>query len=150
MGMKIALDTNIFLNVKNKEEPFYYFSKSILAAIDDQDTEYQAIVSIIVITELSIGYYINNEILEKNQFLSGLYSNKKYKTLDFDRELADKSAELRSKISLKLHDCIILASALNENAEMIITNDSGFEKAKKFIKILNSQEFFEEYLNKKN
>ena len=79
MGMKLALDTNIFLNVKNKEEPFYNFSKSILAAIDDQDTEYQAIVSIIVITELSIGYYINKEILEKNQFLSGLYSNKKYK-----------------------------------------------------------------------
>ena len=145
--MKLALDTNIFLNVKNKEEPFYNFSKSILAAIDDQDTEYQAIVSIIVITELSIGYYINKEILEKNQFLSGLYSNKKYKILDFNRELADRSAELRSKISLKLPDCIVLASALNENVEMIITNDSGFDKAKKFIKILNSQEFFEEYLN---
>lgn len=148
--MKIALDTNIFLNVKNKEEPFYPFSKSILAAVDDQESEYQAIISIIVITELSIGYNINNEILEKNEFLSGLYSNKKYKILDFDRNLADKSAELRSKISLKLPDCIILASALKENAEIIITNDSGFGEAKKFIKILTSNEFFEEYLNKEN
>jgi predicted nucleic acid-binding protein len=150
MGMKLALDTNIFLNVKNKEKPFYNFSKSILAAIDDQDTEYQAIVSIIVITELSIGYYINNELLEKKQFLSGLYSNKKYKILDFNRDLADKSAELRSKISLKLPDCIILASALRENAEMIITNDSGFDKVKDFIKVYNSKTFFEEYLKKEN
>ena len=98
--MKLALDTNIFLNVKNKEAPFYDFSKSILAAIDNQDTKYQAIVSIIVITELLIGYYTNNEILEKNQFLSGLYSNKKYKILDYNRDLADKSAELRSILVL--------------------------------------------------
>jgi predicted nucleic acid-binding protein len=147
MGMKITLDTNIFLNVKNKEEPFYPFSKSILAEVDNQESEYLAIISIIVITELSIGYYANNEILEKNEFLSGLYSNKKYKILDFDRNLADKSAELRSKIKLKLPDCIILASALMENSEVIITNDSGFDKVKKFIKILNSKEFFEEYLS---
>ena len=148
--MKIALDTNIFLNVKNKEKPFYSFSKSILAAVDDQESEYQAIISIIVITELSIGYYINSEILEKNEFFSGLYSNKKYKTLDFDRKLADKSAELRSKTGLKLPDCIILSSALYENAEVIITNDSGFDKAKKFIRILTSEEFFNEYLMKEN
>ena len=150
MGMKLALDTNIFLNVKNKEAPFYDFSKSILAAIDNQDTKYQAIVSIIVITELSIGYYTNNEILEKNQFLSGLYSNKKYKILDYNRDLADKSAELRSKISLKLPDCIILASALSANAEMIITNDSGFDKAKELIKVYTSKEFSEEYLQEEN
>jgi predicted nucleic acid-binding protein len=150
MGMKLAVDTNIFLNVKNKEEPFYEFSKAILATIDDQDTKYQAIVSIIVITELSIGYYINNEILEKNQFLSGLYSNKKYKILDLNRDLADKSAEIRSKISLKLPDCMILASALIENAEVIITNDSGFDRARELIKVYNSQEFFEEYLQGEN
>jgi len=150
MGMKLAVDTNIFLNVKNKEEPFYEFSKAILATIDDQDTKYQAIVSIIVITELSIGYYINNEILEKNQFLSGLYSNKKYKILDLNRDLADKSAEIRSKISLKLPDCIILASALIENAEVIITNDSGFDRARELIKVYNSQEFFEEYIQGEN
>ncbi len=148
--MKLAVDTNIFLNVKNKEEPFYEFSKAILATIDDQDTKYQAIVSIIVITELSIGYYINNEILEKNQFLSGLYSNKKYKILDLNRDLADKSAEIRSKISLKLPDCIILASALIENAEVIITNDSGFDRARELIKVYNSQEFFEEYIQGEN
>jgi len=27
MGIAVAIDTNVFINVKNKEEPYYPFSK---------------------------------------------------------------------------------------------------------------------------
>ncbi|MCJ7650686.1 MAG: PIN domain-containing protein [Candidatus Lokiarchaeota archaeon] len=144
--MKITIDTNVFLNVKNKDKPFYPFSKSIISAIDDQETKFYGIISIIVITELSVGYYINNEILEKNEFLSGLYSNKKYKIIEYTLKIADKAAEIRSKIKLKLPDCIILASALIQNSEILITNDSGFDKAKELVNIYTSEEFFKEFL----
>ncbi|MHA1107249.1 MAG: type II toxin-antitoxin system VapC family toxin [Promethearchaeota archaeon] len=144
--MKITLDTNIFLNVKNKEKPIYPFSKSIISAIDDQETKLYGIVSIIVITELLVGYYINNEVLEKNEFISGLYSNKKYKLIDYTLNIADKAAEIRSKYKLKLPDCIILSSALIENSEILITNDSGFDKAEELVNIYSSQKFFKEFL----
>jgi predicted nucleic acid-binding protein len=148
MGMNISLDTNIFLNVKNKEEPFFSFSDSILKAIDNENNNIYATISIITIAELNVGYYINKEIIEKEEFISGLYSNKKYKIYDLNLNIADKAAEIRSQINLKLPDCIIIATALIENAELLITNDSRFEKAKELLNIYNSQEFFERYLKK--
>ncbi len=148
--MNITLDTNIFLNVKNKEEPFYSYSNSILEEIDNEKSELNGIISIISLTELSVGYYKNKEIIEKDEFISGLYSNKKYKIIDLNINIADKTAEIRSQINLKLPDCIIIATALIENSEILITNDSEFKnKVESFIKIYNSQEFFDEYLKSK-
>ncbi len=147
--MKISIDTNIFLNVKNKEQPFYSSSKSILQAIDNQENDIQAIISIIIITELTVGYYLNNELLEKNEFLSRLYANKKFTIVEYDLQISDKAAEIRSKIGLKLPDCIIIASALIGSSEILITNDSGFDKAKGLIKIYSSEAFFDKYLSVK-
>ena len=149
--MNITLDRNIFLNVKNKEEPFYSYSNSILEEIDNENSELNAIISIITLTELSVGYYKNKEIMDKEEFISGLYSNKKYKIRDLNINIADKAAEIRSQINLKIPDCIIIATALKENSEVLITNDSEFEKkAKSLIKIQNSQDFFNEYLKNKD
>ena len=149
--MNITLDTNIFLNVKNKEEPFYSYSNSILEEIDNENSELNAIISIITLTELSVGYYKNKEIMDKEEFISGLYSNKKYKIRDLNINITDKAAEIRSQINLKIPDCIIIATALKENSEVLITNDSEFEKkAKSLIKIQNSQDFFNEYLKNKD
>lgn len=150
MGLKVSLDTNIFLNVKNKEKPFYNFSKSILEKIDDEeDDEFKAVISIIAITELSVGYHKNNEIKEKNEFISGLYSNKKYRISDLGLNISDKAAELRVKINLKLPDCLIIATALVEGCDALITNDSKFDKIKTPIDIYNSQKFCEIFFEKK-
>ena len=146
--MKVVLDTNVFLNVKNKEKLFYPYSKEILKAVDNNNNDIQAIISIISITELCIGYYKNNEIIEKNEFISGLLSNKNYKICEYDLNLADKTADLRSKLNLKLPDCMIIATALIENSKCLITNDIEFKKAEKFLVIHSSQEFCEKYLNK--
>ena len=67
--MKIGLDTNIFLNVKNKEEPFYQYSEAILNAIDEG--ELKAVISIISIAELCVGYYSKNELVDKDEFIAG-------------------------------------------------------------------------------
>lgn len=144
MGMKICLDTNIFLNVKNKEEPFYQYSEAILNAIDNGDLE--AIVSIITIAELCVGYYKAGEIIGKDEFIAGLYSNQHYDIIDMNLKIADKSGEIKNKSNLKLPDCIITASTLLEGASCLITNDERFEKAKYYILIHTSKEFYEQYL----
>lgn len=150
MGMKITLDTNIFLNVKNKEEPFYEYSKTILNKIDEGNIK--AIVSIVTIAELSIGYYKTNELKDKDEFFAGLYSNKNYKIINLDLKLADKSGEIKYKTNLKLPDCIIIASSTLERASCLITNDLEFEKAKSLTDILTAKEFCENYIknNKKD
>lgn len=129
MGMKVGLDTNIFLNVKNKEKAFYKYSKAILKAVEKG--KITSIVSIITIAELSTGYHQEKEIKEKNEFFAGLYSNNHYNIVELDFNLADKSGELRSQINLKLPDCIIIASCMQEGATCLITNDGDFDGAEK-------------------
>ena len=144
MGLKVTLDTNIFLNVKNKEEPFYKYSKMVLEAIDESDIE--AIVSIVTITEIFVGYYKTNELKDKDDFIAGIYSNKNYKIIDLDLKVADKSGEIMCKTNLKLPDCIITASSILEQAFCLITNDVEFEKAKNLTNILTSKKFCDEYI----
>ena len=67
MGIAVAIDTNVFINVKNKEEPYYPFSKRILDWIDDGRME--GIVSTIVVAEMCSGFYDSDEIKEKEDFL---------------------------------------------------------------------------------
>jgi len=51
--MEFAIDTNVFLNVKNKEEPFYDYSKNILDSVDDGRNK--AFVSTVVVAEMCSG-----------------------------------------------------------------------------------------------
>lgn len=144
--MRIGLDTNVFLNVKNKEKQFYQFSNAILKAIDNNELE--AVISIVTIAELCVGYYKTNELREKMEFISGLYSNQNYKIIDLDLKVADKSGEIKNMTRLRLPDSIITASSVLEQASYLITNDNRFDNAKDFIPILTSEEFYEQYLKK--
>jgi len=117
--MKIGLDTNIFLNVKNKEEPFFQYSEAILNAIDEG--ELKAVISIISIPELCVGYYRKNELIDKDEFIAGLYSNKNYNMIEMNLKVADKAGEIKNKSNLKLADSIITASILLEGASCLIT-----------------------------
>ncbi|MHA1146898.1 MAG: type II toxin-antitoxin system VapC family toxin [Promethearchaeota archaeon] len=145
--MKIGLDTNIFLNVKNKEKEFYEYSNQILNAVDNHELE--AVISIITIAELSVGYYKSNELGEKDEFISGLYSNQQYNIINLDLKVADKSAEIRNKTRLKLPDAMITASAVLEQCTCLITNDGRFNNAKKYLSIYSSKEFCENFLGEK-
>jgi len=39
VGLKVSIDTNIFLSVKSKEDPYYKHSKKILQLIDQGELE---------------------------------------------------------------------------------------------------------------
>ena len=60
----ISLDTNIFLNVKNKEEPFFEDSLMVLDLIDENKV--MCVLSTIVLAEMCAGYY-ENKIEEINE-----------------------------------------------------------------------------------
>jgi len=61
--MDFVIDTNVFLNVKNREEPFYASSKTVLDSVDDGKNK--ALLSTVVLAEICAGYYLIREIKER-------------------------------------------------------------------------------------
>jgi len=145
--MKITIDTNIFINVKEVEEPFFKYSSKILDAIEVG--ELKGVISIITIAELCVGYYNINKLKEKDEYLSSIYSQDNYTIVNLDRVLADQSAKIRSETNLRLPDSIIVATSLKEKAFPLISNDEKFDRAEKFIKTCTSEEFCKKYLSSK-
>ena len=143
--MKITIDTNIFINVKEEEDPFFEYSSKILDAIEDG--QLKGVISIVTIAELCVGYYNINKPKEKDEYISKLYSQDNYIVVNLDRGLADQSAKIRSETNLRLPDSIIVAASLHEKVSFLISNDGKFNRAEDLIKISTSEEFCKNYLS---
>jgi len=141
--MKVTIDTNIIINVKEEEEPFFEYSSKILDTIEDG--QLKGVISIITIAELCVGYYNINKPKEKDEYISNLYSQDNYTIVNLDRVLADQSAKIRSETNLRLPDSIIVATSLKEKVSFLISNDEKFNRAEVYIKVCTSEEFCKKY-----
>ncbi len=142
MGLKVSLDTNVFLAVKNKE-PGYQFSKRIIDSVEDNQNQIEGIMSTIVLAEVLIGFYQNDENEKANRFSSKALLN--YDIITVNHEVARKAAQIRAKYNIKLPDAIITASTIISGADLFITND-GFLLKKLKIQVSTPKEFVENYL----
>jgi predicted nucleic acid-binding protein len=142
--MKITLDTNIFINVKEEEKPYFEYSSKILNAVEDGYLK--GVISIITIAELCLGYYNAKKPKEKDEYLSNLYSQDNYIIVNLNRVLADQSAKIRSETKLRLPDSIIVAASIQESTSFLISNDEKFNRAENLIKVCTSEEFCKNFL----
>ncbi len=142
MAVVVALDTNIFISVKNREEPHHPYSKRVLDWIDDGAL--RGIVSTIVVAEMSSGFYENDELAEKDDFLTHLSGSKTYKIAEVSVSIADEAGRIRAKTGLRLPDSIIVATGLKEGARYLATNDESFKKAKDLIRVFTPKELVRE------
>lgn len=136
MEMRIVLDTNIFLNVKNRGEPYFSPSKQILDAVDEG--KLQAIISVITIAELCSGYYSAGDERGKQELITHLLSTESYKVVDLDIKLSDLAGRIRAETGLRLPDAIIVASGIESGATYIVTHDEEFRKGKKYLTPITS------------
>ena len=63
----MIIDTNVFLNVINREEPSFSPSKELLDLVDAG--EVSAVVSVITVAELSTGFYLMGDDRGSREFL---------------------------------------------------------------------------------
>ncbi len=143
MGLKVNLDTNVFLAVKNKE-PEFEFSKKIIDSIEDNKIE--GIMSAIVLAEVLIGFYQNNENEKADKFASKVLLN--YNFISVNHEISQKASQIRAKYNIKLPDAIIIASTIISKADFLITHDKPLLKKLK-IQNITPKEFVENYLDNK-
>ena len=134
----VSLDTNIFIDVKNKE-PDHEFSKDVLDRIDSG--ELKCAISTVLIAEMCAGYHSAGELKEKEDFLTHIIASQNYEIVPLSVSLADEAGRIRASTELRLPDAIVVASALKGGAECLISNDLSLKKAAEFIKVVTSREF---------
>ncbi len=142
MAVDVVLDTNIFINVKNREEPHYPYSRKILDWIDEGAVK--GIVSTIVVAEMCSGFYESNETKEREDFLTHISGSKTYKVKEVSLSIADEAGRIRAKKGLRLPDSIIVATGLKEGAKYLTTNDESFKNATDLIGVFTPKELVKE------
>lgn len=120
-GIRISLDTNVILNVINKEELFFYSSRQLLDKISDGELE--GVISTVVLSEVLTGFYMNNDIKSSKIFKESLIESRTFIIMPVDTEIADLAAKIRSKDKIKLPDAIILATAILSKSTYLVSID---------------------------
>jgi len=139
MDLRVFLDTNIFISIKNKEENANY-CEIILDFINENKLE--GIISPIVISEVLVAFYLNREYKEAEKLI--LYILQKFNIIDINTQISIDAAKLRAKSKLKLPDAIIIISA--KNSDFLITDDT--EIINNYEKAITSKNFVENQLKK--
>ena len=138
--MKVSLDTNVFISVKNKEDDHEYCEK-IINSIEDKHVD--GVLSTIVLIEVLVGFYQNSENDEADRFSGSAVLN--FDVIPVNLEIAQKSAQLRAQHNIRLPDAIISASTIVSKAEFFITNDKTLLK-KLDLKKITPKDFVNNYL----
>jgi predicted nucleic acid-binding protein len=137
MKLKVCIDTNVLIAVKNRETGYEY-CEEILDAVDERKLE--GILSALVVAEVLVGFYKNNEEIEAKKFVT--YVKHSYKIIPIDADVADVAARLRVK-GLKLPDAIVAATSKLTDS-ILITKDKEMSIAD--VEVLTPEDFVEKHL----
>jgi predicted nucleic acid-binding protein len=118
---RVLIDTNLFIYLMEKHPKYFQVAKEIFQQIEKG--QIYGITSILVITEvLTKPLKDNNENLARTYKAAiGTFPNLTVKVID--SSICLTAAELRAKYSFKTPDAIFIATAIEEGAEVFITND---------------------------
>ena len=140
-GIRACVDTNIFLNVLNKEPPFYKHSREVLLAIENGVLE--GIIPTLVISEILTGFYIDKRDKDASGFLSAILTNDNFRVVPLSLDIAVSSAIIRANTRLKLPDAMVLATAVQLRADFLVSNDERFPEVHQNVSHVRSKEMSE-------
>ena len=133
--MKIALDTNVLICFLEGIEPQASKVEKILNLFMKAQDE--GIISTIAVAEVLTGFYMAREekkVAEAKKLLNDLTLNS-FKIVPVTFEIADLAANLRAKRGGRLPDALIVATALNQAANIVYSQDKDLQRFNKDIKI---------------
>lgn len=133
--MKIALDTNVLIYFLEGIEPQASKVEKILAAIMKGQDE--GIVSTITIAEVLTGFYLAGDAAKaaKAKRLLSDWTLSGFKIVPVTFEIADLAANIRVKRGGRLPDALIVATAFNQDVNIIYSQDKDLHRFNKDVKI---------------
>ena len=135
--VKIALDTNILIYFLEGIEPYAGKVEDLLNSF--MKGEKRGVISTITLAEVLTGFYVAGDE-ERAAKVKSLFRDLSIDGLEIvpvTFEVADLAARLRAEKGGKLPDSLIVATALNQAASVIISQDEDLQRFRENIKILS-------------
>ncbi len=133
--MKTALDTNILIYYLEGIEPEASKVGKILDGF--MKSENEGLISTITVAEILTGFYLADDIsraAKVKKLLNDLTLNS-FKIVPVTFEIADVAANFRAKKGGRLPDALILATAFNQKADLIYSQDKDLQRFNKEIRV---------------
>lgn len=134
---KIALDTNLFIYVFEQSPEYGEKAKGILEKVEDG--VFSAIASTVTLTEILVKPVREGDISLMKQYKLLFTHFPNLTIVPIDNAIAERAAFLRGTYGIKTPDALILACAINEKADLFITNDLRLEQIKEIKCVALSQ-----------
>ncbi|NMC05489.1 MAG: PIN domain-containing protein [Candidatus Lokiarchaeota archaeon] len=139
--MKVCIDSNVFIAVKNKE-PSAHACERILDAIENN--RLHGVVSTIVLSEVEVGFYLNNEASDAQAFAVKVRHD--YSLVPVSDDIAIEAARIRADTGMRLPDALISATALASACDFLISSDIPMMKQNRF-HVIDPETFVKNHLS---
>lgn len=133
--MKICLDTNLLIYFVEGVEPQASKVEQLLGRFMKAQDE--GVISTVTVAEVLTGFYLAGDAAKAQtakKLLNDLTLNS-LKIVPVTFEIADLAADLRAKRGGKLPDALIVATAINQNTDIVYSQDKDLQRFNKDIKI---------------
>ena len=133
--MKITLDTNILIYFLEGIEPQASKVEKLLESF--MKTHDHGVISTVSVAEVLTGFYLSGDVKKAaivKKRLNDLTFNS-FKIVPVAFEIADLAASLRAKRGGKLPDALIIATALNQESDIVYSQDKDLQRFNKDIKV---------------
>jgi predicted nucleic acid-binding protein len=118
---RILIDTNLFIYLMEKHPQYFEVARDVFLQIEKGQV--YGITSTLVLTEvLTKPLKDNNENLARS-YKAAISTFPNLSVKNIDSSVCIIAAELRAKYGFKTPDAIFIATAIEEGAEVFITND---------------------------
>jgi len=138
--LKIALDTNVLIYFLEGIEPYATKVEDLLYMLMSGKNE--GVVSTMSIAEVLTGFYIakDEKGAAKTKSLFRDLTRNGFKIAPVTFEIADIAASLRARRGGRLPDALIVATAIDQAADLVYSQDEDLLRFSEDIKILKLEQ----------
>lgn len=127
-GPIVLLDTNVFLAATRPSQEGYGVCQQILEHVESKRVS--VVVSVVTLAEIWVGFVKAGLEGSGRDFVARLKGMENVRIAPVDEETAWAAAGVRSREGLSMPDALIMAAAIRERAEIVVTSDSEMLGAK--------------------
>jgi predicted nucleic acid-binding protein len=136
VGLKIALDSNIFIYALEDEGMLADKSRELLFRI--KETSNHVFTSVLTIQEVLVGVYKEGLVNKVNSYLNFILNADNISIIDLSMDIAIKSAQIRAKfVQIRTPDAIHLATAISQKVDEFYTVDKRLPKKIENLRIVS-------------